>query len=49
MAAVLHDTVEDTAPTEDALRTRFGDRVATLVSEVTDGKSLQGSVAWSDA
>lgn len=40
MAAVLHDTVEDTETSyEDVLRT-FGQRVASLVMEVTDDKSL---------
>lgn len=40
IAAVLHDTVEDTETSyEDVLRT-FGQRVASLVMEVTDDKSL---------
>lgn len=40
IAAVLHDTVEDTETTyEDVLRA-FGQRVASLVMEVTDDKSL---------
>jgi guanosine-3',5'-bis(diphosphate) 3'-pyrophosphohydrolase len=34
-AALLHDTVEDTAYTLDALRTDFGDEVAELVDGVT--------------
>jgi (p)ppGpp synthase/HD superfamily hydrolase len=40
MAAVLHDTVEDTATTPAELAERFGPRVAGLVAEVTDDKSL---------
>lgn len=34
-AAYLHDTVEDTPVTRDALRQRFGSRVADLVSQMT--------------
>ena len=40
VAAVLHDTVEDTDATFDELKTIFGERVAGLVAEVTDDKSL---------
>lgn len=40
LAALLHDTVEDTDATFDDLRARFGDEVAALVGEVTDDKSL---------
>jgi GTP diphosphokinase / guanosine-3',5'-bis(diphosphate) 3'-diphosphatase len=39
-AAVLHDTVEDTGMTVDAIREQFGARVAALVAECTDDKSL---------
>lgn len=39
-AAILHDTVEDTETTQAELRERFGDRVASIVMEVTDDKSL---------
>lgn len=39
-AALLHDTVEDTATTFDEIVTAFGDDVAGLVREVTDDKSL---------
>jgi (p)ppGpp synthase/HD superfamily hydrolase len=35
-AALLHDTVEDTATTADDIRAAFGDRVASLVLELTD-------------
>jgi (p)ppGpp synthase/HD superfamily hydrolase len=40
IAAVLHDTVEDTHTTMDELTRAFGGRVAGLVAEVTDDKSL---------
>jgi (p)ppGpp synthase/HD superfamily hydrolase len=40
IAAVLHDTVEDTDTTLDDLRAEFGERIAGLVAEVTDDKSL---------
>lgn len=39
-AAVLHDTIEDTETTFDDLVARFGSRVADIVAEVTDDKSL---------
>jgi guanosine-3',5'-bis(diphosphate) 3'-pyrophosphohydrolase len=39
-AALLHDTLEDTQTTPAELRTAFGDRVAGIVAEVTDDKSL---------
>lgn len=40
LAAVLHDTVEDTETTLDELKERFGDTVAGIVAEVTDDKNL---------
>ena len=40
MAALLHDTVEDTGVTLPELEERFGPDVAGLVAEVTDDKSL---------
>ena len=40
IAAVLHDTVEDTGVTKEELEARFGQQVANYVSEVTDDKSL---------
>jgi len=40
VAAILHDTIEDTNTTHAELRTRFGRRVADMVSEVTDDKLL---------
>lgn len=40
IAAVLHDTVEDTETTESEIEKKFGAKVSKLVSEVTDDKSL---------
>ncbi|WP_299324093.1 HD domain-containing protein [Parasphingopyxis sp.] len=40
-AAVLHDTVEDTETSIEEIEARFGVRVAGIVSEVTDDKSLE--------
>lgn len=40
-AALLHDTVEDTTATAQDIQREFGDRVAALVAEVTDDKSLE--------
>jgi (p)ppGpp synthase/HD superfamily hydrolase len=40
VAAVLHDTVEDTDTTLAELADQFGPRVAALVAEVTDDKTL---------
>jgi guanosine-3',5'-bis(diphosphate) 3'-pyrophosphohydrolase len=39
-AALLHDTVEDTATTHEELRAAFGERIARIVAEVTDDKRL---------
>lgn len=39
-AAILHDTIEDTACTFDELVARFGASVADAVMEVTDDKSI---------
>jgi guanosine-3',5'-bis(diphosphate) 3'-pyrophosphohydrolase len=43
LAAVLHDTVEDTQTTFLELEERFGPEVASLVRELTDDKSLEKS------
>ena len=43
-AAVLHDTIEDTETTADELRQLFGDKVTSIVLEVTDDKSLAKEV-----
>lgn len=40
IAALLHDTVEDTGVTKAELTAKFGQQVADYVSEVTDDKSL---------
>ena len=40
IAALLHDTVEDTGVTKEVLVETFGSDVADLVMEVTDDKSL---------
>ena len=40
VAALLHDTVEDTDTTAEELRRLFGDDIAAVVLEVTDDKSL---------
>lgn len=40
MAAVLHDTVEDTETTYEELCERFGQEIADVVMEVTDDKTL---------
>jgi len=39
-AALLHDTIEDTATTLEELRERFGERIAGMVAEVTDDQEL---------
>lgn len=39
-AALLHDTLEDTETSIEELEARFGKRVASMVAEVTDDKSL---------
>ncbi len=40
IAALLHDTIEDTETTEAELMAEFGKKVASIVMEVTDDKSL---------
>ena len=39
-AALLHDTLEDTKTTPEELIDNFGERVCSLVQEVTDDKTL---------
>ena len=41
IAALLHDTVEDTQTTADELVARFGTEAAAVVLEVTDDKNLR--------
>ena len=40
LAAILHDTIEDTNTGPDEIRDNFGEEVLSLVLEVTDDKSL---------
>ena len=40
LAAILHDTVEDTDTRPEEISDRFGEEVRSLVMEVTDDKSL---------
>ena len=40
VAAILHDTIEDTETTAEEITEIFGEEVANLVQEVTDDKSL---------
>ena len=42
-AALLHDTVEDTATTPEELAGAFGERIARIVAEVTDDETLSKS------
>lgn len=41
IAAILHDTIEDTVTTASELRALFGDEITRIVLEVTDDKSLR--------
>jgi len=40
LAAILHDTLEDTDTVPEEIRDRFGEQVLSLVLEVTDDKRL---------
>ena len=44
VAALLHDTVEDTGTAPEEIEARFGFEVASIVREVTDDKSLPKDV-----
>jgi guanosine-3',5'-bis(diphosphate) 3'-pyrophosphohydrolase len=44
IAAVLHDTIEDTETKGEELEERFGPEVRAVVEEVTDDKSLRKEV-----
>ena len=44
-AALLHDTIEDTATTPQELESEFGATIAAVVAEVTDDKSLPSKSA----
>jgi GTP diphosphokinase / guanosine-3',5'-bis(diphosphate) 3'-diphosphatase len=41
VAALLHDTLEDTETTPQEIQNEFGEKVLSLVMEVTDDKSLK--------
>ena len=41
IAAILHDTIEDTDTSADEIRELFGEGIAALVLECTDDKSLE--------
>ena len=43
-AAILHDTIEDTETTADELRKNFGEKITSIVLEVSDNKSLDKKV-----
>ena len=47
-AAVLHDVVEDTAVTQEALETQFGSRIAGLVQAMSENKrpNLPPEATW---
>lgn len=45
IAALLHDSVEDTEYTKEALEKDFGERVAAIVAGVTEP---EGDVAWEE-
>lgn len=40
IAAILHDTIEDTGATYEMILEQFGEPIASIVAEVTDDKSL---------
>ena len=40
VGAILHDTVEDTETSKEELQNEFGEKIASIVMEVTDDKSL---------
>lgn len=40
IAAILHDTIEDTKTNTDEIRAHFGEEVLSFILEVTDDKSL---------
>jgi len=44
IAAILHDTIEDTDTTPEEIRNLFGEDILELVEEVTDDKSLPKQV-----
>lgn len=44
VAALLHDTIEDTNTTAEEIQALFGEKVASIVKECTDDKSLPKEV-----
>lgn len=44
LAALLHDTIEDTETTKEELFERFGENITNYVVEMTDDKSLEKSI-----
>lgn len=44
LAALLHDTIEDTATSYSEIKEKFGEAVAKIVNECTDDKSLPKEV-----
>jgi guanosine-3',5'-bis(diphosphate) 3'-pyrophosphohydrolase len=44
IAAILHDTIEDTKTTPEELEAQFGRRVRNIVAEMTDDKTLDKAV-----
>lgn len=48
LAGILHDTLEDTAVTEEEIRTQFGDRVTRIVREVTRTEPTEAETAGLD-
>ena len=44
VAAILHDTIEDTDATPDEIKREFGEEILALVLEVTDDKNLPGQM-----
>jgi guanosine-3',5'-bis(diphosphate) 3'-pyrophosphohydrolase len=44
LAAILHDTIEDTLTTADELLLKFGQKVTNLVIEVTDKMDLEENI-----
>ena len=43
-AAILHDTIEDTKTTAEELREQFGEKITSIILEVTDDKNLDKAV-----